>query len=156
MARSPIGPYPNIRLSHHLGSTRTADLVTHRYRLTPIPIARPEAGSTTELVVCGSCERTVYCTVFNARKARMWRRLWLTTMATGFAILALLLVNILVSGDEPIPDGDPAVLLIYLGLPAGLVLSLVGSLLWWNEDGVRGPGRFFANPHGLQLPQRRR
>src|SRR5687768_10860244 len=130
MSRAPIGPYPNIRLSHHLGATRTGDLVTHRYQLTPIPIARPDAGSTTELVVCGACEGTVYCTVLNARTARMWRRWWLTTMLAGFAILALLLVKILVSGDETIADGDPAVLLIYRGLPAGLVLSLVGSLLW--------------------------
>jgi hypothetical protein len=153
MSRAPIGRYPNVRLSHHLGSDRSMGTVTHHYTLTPIGIARPAEGEAAGDVACAECGGVVTYRVLNERSARTWRRVWLALMLVSFAIMGLSIAYVAVNADQPTEGNEGLINLVIVGLLGGFVVGLILLNFWWFEDGVRGPGRFFRRPHGLKLPK---
>jgi hypothetical protein len=78
--------------------------------------------------------------------------LWLTL---GLLLMATLVFSVYtIATWGPIDDANgvtngPPVGLIAAGIFGGFIGGVICLAAWWQEEGVRGPGRWFGLVHGM-------
>jgi hypothetical protein len=134
----PIGRYPTVRLAHRVSATDYVSLVEHQYEMWPIPFERPQTGSRSVKVECGTCRAAFTYRLFSISATVRRRRLWLG-LATACLLISATLFAYVLANDREIGA------LLALLLPLAFVTALIGMAFlatWTAEDGLRGPNRF--------------
>jgi hypothetical protein len=87
-AAGPDADLPGYCLAHLSSKgTTSGGLAVRHYDLYPVEIPRPAHGQTTAAIVCGTCGKSLSCTVFSPAQMRRKRRrrlaAWLVVMPLG-------------------------------------------------------------------------
>lgn len=132
-----MGRYHSVQLHHMVSTRKFGDTIVAKYRVAPIEVRRPSAGSAVTEVRCRACDGVIQLRVHSVQRTKRARRRW-----SGMVALAVLVV---VAGSYEIfrfESGhyeDPAVLSIVTPIAwvVGLAATVFLSFRWHQEDGVR-------------------
>jgi len=129
------------RLAHRSGAERRGNITLTQYETWPIMIDRPERGSVTARLACGTCRHSVQITVSSARRRLVGK---LAYLALGLAGLIGFIVTVRYFLTAPVneevagvlPDAPPTWLLL-LGTVGAPLAAIWGFVLVRHQEGVR-------------------